>query len=273
MKLHSDSLVRRLNPAMFEAGRVFTVGDIHGCLSLLQRAMEQVKFDPSVDTLICVGDLIDRGPQSAQSVLFLQNDFVYAVRGNHEDMLIRAQEDERWAENFIRNGGMWWMSTPQSLQQDILQLVKKLPIAIELPTPRGLVGFVHADVPHQMTWQQFTEAIEAGDEHIIQTALWGRNRIQSGDDAGVMGVGRVFVGHTPSRPHRLGNVYAIDSGAVFGVLGQIKPEDAPLTMLNLLCETQVLCDPSSRPVKTDAGYVRTETSEAQRPFSPYARPR
>ena len=43
------------------AGRDFAVGDIHGHFTRLQSALDKAGFEPSVDRLFSVGDLIDRG--------------------------------------------------------------------------------------------------------------------------------------------------------------------------------------------------------------------
>ncbi|WP_261986408.1 metallophosphoesterase, partial [Enterococcus faecium] len=44
-------------------GRDFAVGDIHGCFSRLNSALNTIEFDPSKDRLFSVGDLVDRGPE------------------------------------------------------------------------------------------------------------------------------------------------------------------------------------------------------------------
>lgn len=53
------------------AGRDFAVGDIHGHFTRLQVALDAVSFDPAVDRLFSVGDLVDRGPESEQVLEWL----------------------------------------------------------------------------------------------------------------------------------------------------------------------------------------------------------
>lgn len=48
-----------------EVGKDFIVGDIHGCLDQLKFQLSVTGFDKSKDRLFSVGDLIDRGPDSA----------------------------------------------------------------------------------------------------------------------------------------------------------------------------------------------------------------
>jgi serine/threonine protein phosphatase 1 len=81
--------------------------------------------------------------------------------------------------------------------------------------------------------QAFLLSVEQGIPRVVDTALEGRGRIARNDQTGVPGVGRLFVGHTPQRggPKRFGNVYAIDTGAIFNVL--MGKDHYGLTMANV----------------------------------------
>jgi hypothetical protein len=68
-------------------GRDLIVGDIHGHFTKLAAALEAIGFDDSIDRLISVGDLVDRGPESLLALGWLAKPWFHAVRGNHEDML------------------------------------------------------------------------------------------------------------------------------------------------------------------------------------------
>lgn len=72
-----------------------------------------------------------------------------------------------------------------------------------------------------MDWPTFCTELEARNDDVIQTALWGRDRIEQEDQQGVPGIGRLFVGHSIQWTglRRFGNVYAVDTGAVFGKCG------------------------------------------------------
>jgi serine/threonine protein phosphatase 1 len=251
-------------------GRDFVVGDIHACFDLVLRAMDQVKFDQSRDRIFSVGDLIDRGPGSHRTAKFLSHDWVYAVRGNHEDMLLEVYQDGE-PHHFVleymhsRNGFDWWRDTPDGVRRDILTAIEKLPIAIELATERGTVGLVHADVPDGLSWPAFLARLEAGDMKTAEKALWSRDRIGHEDEGGVAGVGRVFVGHTPLRGLlKLGNVYAIDTGAVFGVLGRM---EGALTFAQATAGTAVYKDLAEFEPPADFVAVLLDPNPPARPFS------
>jgi len=84
-------------------GRTFAFGDIHGDLEGLERVFSKLPKLEKGDTLVFVGDYLDRGPRSAQVVGFvreLQNESaarVIALRGNHEDAWLRVIE-RGWPE-------------------------------------------------------------------------------------------------------------------------------------------------------------------------------
>lgn len=261
--------VRRLG--VNAAGRDFVVGDIHGAFDLVLEAMEEARFDPAVDRLFAVGDLIDRGPGSHRCARFLAQPYVHVVRGNHENMLLELYEPGVPSEEVVaaacRLGGMhWWLDVGPRERQAILMAFSTLPLAIEVQTRRGTVGLIHADVPAGMHWDTFLALLQEGDSHTVQTCLWGRSRIRSGDDSGVPGVGRVFVGHTPQwgGVGRLGNVFAVDTGGVFGHLGT--HPDGHLTMANFLMKSEALAAPRSEERRLRLVELKDDGIEPSVPF-------
>lgn len=77
---------------------VYAVGDLQGCLEPLKCLLHEVRFDPLKDQLWLVGDLVNRGPQSLQTLRFLyaMGDAVTCVLGNHDlHLLAVAHQVER----------------------------------------------------------------------------------------------------------------------------------------------------------------------------------
>lgn len=65
-------------------GRDLVVGDLHGMHDELMRQLERVRFDDQADRVFCVGDLVDRGPQSQACVELLDEPWFHAAIGNHD---------------------------------------------------------------------------------------------------------------------------------------------------------------------------------------------
>ena len=65
---------------------VYAIGDIQGCYKPLMKLLKKVKFTAGSDELWCVGDLINRGPKSLDTLRFLSDidDSVEVVLGNHD---------------------------------------------------------------------------------------------------------------------------------------------------------------------------------------------
>ena len=75
-----------------EYKRILAVGDIHGMYDKLTTLMDQVRFDPTEDLLIFLGDYIDRGPKSLECLDYVMElnkqypEQVIPLLGNHEAM-------------------------------------------------------------------------------------------------------------------------------------------------------------------------------------------
>ncbi|MBI4700727.1 MAG: serine/threonine protein phosphatase [Deltaproteobacteria bacterium] len=85
------------------AGRTFVTGDIHGDLDALLLNLGQLPRLDAGDTLVFVGDYLNRGPKSAQVIELVRGlpqrtpAKVVLLRGNHEDGWLRAI-DHGWPE-------------------------------------------------------------------------------------------------------------------------------------------------------------------------------
>lgn len=198
-----------------ELGRDFAVGDIHGHFTRLQAALDAAGFNPEVDRLFSVGDLVDRGPESNLVDLWLAKPWFHAVRGNHDDYVCRLATVDR--ENWIHNGGQWFFDLPEGRQHELCIAMQDLPIAIEVETEFGKVGIVHADCPLP-SWPDFTSILENYTDHpgrvrrAMASAMWLRERVTYEDTSGVKGLHALVVGHTTHNdPVVLGNVYHIDT--------------------------------------------------------------
>lgn len=254
-----------------QAGRDFVIGDVHGAFDSVLDAMKLAGFDRTRDRLFSVGDLVDRGEGSHRAGRFLAQPYVYAVPGNHEVDLIDLHMDNDDPDETlevlarINFNGMGWVAKLTAPERvELLKRFAALPYAMEVQSTRGTVGVLHGEVPRGMDWEDFVAGLEDGDAEVLESCLRGRNRLKHGDKRGVPGIGRIFAGHTPQfgGAARLGNVYAIDTGAVFAELSD-RP-GATLTMANMAFQTSVLASPR------EEGKVRLHDEATDAPFGAYA---
>lgn len=121
----------------------WAVGDIHGCYAALSEIVgEIIDFGHPHAQLVCVGDYIDRGEQSADVLTFLytlqrnSQDTVICLKGNHEQMMLRFLDDpESNGSSWLRHGGLqtlasYHLALPTRVDPDWQELRDQLRAAI-----------------------------------------------------------------------------------------------------------------------------------------------
>jgi serine/threonine protein phosphatase 1 len=180
------------------------VGDIHGCLEPLRRLLRTVRPKPQ-DTVVFLGDYVDRGPNS-QGVLdfllkfarlFPQTVF---LKGNHEAMFLDyLQGGPKYP--FLQNGGISTLASyTQGVPPEHLDFLQRLRLYYE--TEDHI--FVHAGL------RPVLPLVEQREEDL----LWIREEFLRSDyDWGKT----VVFGHTPwAEPLLKEKRIGVDTGAVYG---------------------------------------------------------
>lgn len=196
-------------------GRDFVVGDLHGYITQLHDQLATLKFNPEKDRLICVGDLIDRGPESAEALNLLNEPWFFSVIGNHEYLMISSMryKNSRNKMVWLTHGGDWIAQTSPTLWEGWFDAIEALPLAIEVEGSDGSIyGIIHADYPHSH-WQEF----EHLTPELLEKCIWSRNQFQCQSHHVVNGIDYLVHGHNVnSGDLQLGNRFYIERGAYLG---------------------------------------------------------
>lgn len=101
-------------PSAPDGERWYVIGDIHGRNDLFAALVEAIEADdaaagPARTTVVLLGDLVDRGPDSA-GVIAMARDWqerrkVRLLAGNHEEMFLESFTDTEVLRHFLRHGG------------------------------------------------------------------------------------------------------------------------------------------------------------------------
>ncbi|MBU2520979.1 MAG: serine/threonine protein phosphatase [Proteobacteria bacterium] len=193
--------------------KIFAIGDIHGCFDKLCELMAKININRDNDTLLFLGDYIDRGPSSFDVVEYLidlKKHFqkIVFLKGNHEEMLEKYLSGKD-SLTYLINGGQLtlesYMKRSRSnssplIPQEHLDFFESLSLYYESDN----YIFVHAGLRENIPLEMQNPA----------DFLWIREDFVNSDfDFGK----RVVFGHTPYveplvEPNKIG----IDTGAVYG---------------------------------------------------------
>jgi len=189
------------------AGRRIVVGDVHGCYDELMNLLEKVGIGDD-DRIICVGDLITKGPKSKEVLeLFMTDARFSTVMGNHDLALRRKWNGE---EVELKQAQKDTHKELKGEKDAYASFFNRMPFTIDLDT--HLV--VHAGLrPNVELYSQTT-----GDMTRLRTLGADREseegtpwyHVYHGDKI-------VLFGHWPSpEPRRGRKAIGLDTGCVYG---------------------------------------------------------
>lgn len=198
-------------------GRLFAIGDIHGCPDELYALLRAIS-PGARDTVVFVGDYVDRGPSARdviEQLIELQRGPAETIflKGNHEDMMLSFLGfPGHYGESFLFNGGSQTLDSYGVSEDTLERAIEFLP-ATHLEFLHNLGTsyyrppylFVHAGI---LPTRQLEEQAVEDMLWIRQEFIFNPHQLSA----------TVVFGHTPMRavmvdlPYKLG----IDTGLVYG---------------------------------------------------------
>ena len=143
---------------------IFAVGDIHGCFLTFQKLLGEMGVTDE-DTLVSLGDLVDRGPRIREVLEYIANrDNTYVTIGNHDFYWFDHAENGRRASNeFMWNQGL--SDTVHQLGGDSATLAAAIKPKIVPFIEAGNFVLCHSTYP----WDK-----EKGDDKFTENHFWER---------------------------------------------------------------------------------------------------
>lgn len=162
---------------------IYAFTDVHGNYEIMVAAIDFIKEIDSSARIIGLGDYIDRGPKSKEVVSYLIDSGIECLRGNHEDMMITAVENNLEKTHpivrmWLNNGGTDAVKSYKNhydLMREHAKWMASLPVKIE--TEHNF--FVHAGInpykslseqtDNEMMWVRnlFLTYREPHEKHIV----------------------------------------------------------------------------------------------------------
>ena len=161
----------------------YAIGDIQGCFGTFSRLLDKIAFDPAHDRLWLVGDLVNRGPRSAETLRFVKNLGAAAVTvlGNHDLFLLMVGEG--FGKRSRSDTFDEVLNAPD--RDELLDWLRHQPLC----HLEGGFCLVHAGLLPQWTVTQarslaaeVERALQAENWHDFLAHLWGSEPVAWGDE-------------------------------------------------------------------------------------------
>jgi serine/threonine protein phosphatase 1 len=183
-------LEKNLQSTLDNEHSVWVIGDIHGYNQTFDALIKKIDINKD-DFIICLGDLIDKGPDSLQVLKRVnESNQIFSIRGNHEEMmrLSVSPKHGRMMKSWLKYGGLITLESFSNDETNQIEEARKwLPFIENLPTEIVLNKFriVHAGYDDS----------EPLDNQNNQQRMWGRTIFQA--EKTLDPNRQIIVGHTP----------------------------------------------------------------------------
>ena len=190
-------------------GRLIAIGDIHGHSEPLRKILEQIA-PQTQDTIVSLGDCVNRGPDSRgviERLLLLEKECkLICILGNHEEVMLDCRHDNRGLDRWMHQGGMeTLMSYGKSgsvteVPEDHWDFLERFVDSYETDD----VAFVHANYEWYLPF----------DQQPSNLLRW--TSINDSEPRPHISGKKVILGHQPGPIRDQGYYVCIDTGCGFG---------------------------------------------------------
>lgn len=260
-------------------GRIIVVGDVHGCLEELQALLTHVEFRKGRhgdDALMLVGDLVNKGPDSAGVLAAAQKLNALTVRGNHDDSAIAEWHAHRRGDKSGRKDADW----VKGLTHDDVAWMEQQPFTLRL---RESLCIVHAGlVPGIKLKQQRLKDLYTMRDVIPCKSGWRASEQQADTGKpwalewkGSPMARHVIFGHDAKRRLQLQRwATGLDTGCVYGdrlTACVIPRQPPPLTRLRSALRSLFFGESKEAPTLNELGATIVSVPSQQPPEAAHLR--
>ena len=188
--MRDKKLEMKIQSSIDKGNSCWIIGDIHGYSETFNQLIKKLNLNEN-DIVICLGDLIDKGPDSFQVLKTVEESKqIFSLRGNHEEMmrLSISLDHGRMMKSWIKYGGLSTLESISADKNNQIELARKwLPFIENMPTEIILNQFrlVHAG---------YEDKMPLGSQN-NQQRMWGRSIFQVKKPLDKYR--QIIVGHTP----------------------------------------------------------------------------
>ncbi len=209
-------------------GNIFAIGDIHGCADRLAILLQRLSYDRELDTLVFLGDYINRGPDS-KGVLDILTELkkecsdVYFLKGNHEQELLEYSATGHVDSlRALRSMGIEQTVASYGAEVRSLKGLGCFPLehrdflhSLKFSFLKDDYLFIHADISEELLHCPMNESEDLRPRYVLETSLLSSRRMIQDPVTNVDPI--VVFGHIPlASPLFLRDRIGIDTGAVYG---------------------------------------------------------
>ena len=193
-------------------GRTIAIGDVHGCAWEFEKLLKKIK-PQACDTIIQLGDLINKGPDSHSALKIARNNDILAIMGNHELRMIKAKIKKQGVSLTGYN-----LETYKQLTKKDWKWIQELPKYLHLKALNTI--FVHGGFLPTMPWKSQPVEIVSQIQVIDKNGFAKKRSEAPNCNLWVHQWQKkptVIYGHIPRRKvYKTSKTIGIDTGCVYG---------------------------------------------------------